>query len=311
MLDIHALRVFIEAAKTENFTEAGRRLNLTQPAVSMQIRSLETYLDTQLFEREGRSIRLTSAGEILMPMAQQIMQMTISAEETMRTTNGKIAGELVIGCSTASGKYILPHVVARFQHLYPDVHVKINVVSRRAVMERVVSGEYDLGVTSMRMEDADIGYIPFFVDRMVLIAPSSHPWAKKKRIKPDELPEERFICREPEAACRLTVQHGLDQLGIDEASLDIIMEVGNPEALAMAVEHGIGVSFVSLLAAIPRLMLGRLSIIEVEGLELSNQIELMYSCSHPSTPIQTTFLSFIEQPANRSLIDLLADGRMV
>jgi len=311
MLDIHALRVFLEAARTENFTEAGRALNLTQPAVSMQIRSLENYLQVELFEREGRNIRLTKAGHALIPMARQIVQLAISTEETIRAANGRVAGRLTIGCSTASGKYILPHVVARFQQLFPDVRVTIPVVPREQVTEGVCSGSYDLGVVSQRVPGINATYIPFFTDRLVLIAPISHRWARKGRIQPEELFTERFICREPTAPCRMRTREALAALGVDASQLNVIMEIGNPEALAMAVEHGIGVSFVSLLAANPRLMLGRRAIVEVEGLDLYNEVELMCAASRPASPVQTQFLEFVEQPQNRMIIDMLAEGRLV
>lgn len=311
MLDIHALRVFLEAARTENFTEAGRSLSLTQPAVSMQIRSLENYLQVELFERDGRNIRLTKAGQSLIPMAQQIVQLAISTEENMRSANGRVVGNLTIGCSTASGKYILPHVVARFQKLFPDVRVTIPVVPRERVVEGVLAGTYDLGVVSQRPPGVSANYFPFFTDRLVLIAPVSHKWARKSRIKPEELLAERFICREPSASCRVLTREGLAGLGIDASQLNVVMEVGNPEALAMAVEHGIGVSFVSLLAANPRLMLGRLAIVEVEGLELENQVELMCSGSRPASTVQTHFLDFVEQPQNRLIVNMLAEGRLV
>lgn len=311
MLDIHALQVFLEAARTENFTEAGRSLSLTQPAVSMQIRSLENYLQTTLFERDGRSIRLTKAGQALIPMAQQIVQLAISAEENIRAANGKVIGNLAIGCSTASGKYLLPQVLASFQRLYPEVKVSIPVVSRAQVLERVASGEYDLGVTSMRVTGPDVGYAPFFTDRLALVVPASHPWARRGVIQPHELPGERFICREPESACRIAVNRELAALGVEEDRLNVMMEVGSPEALAMAVEQGIGVSFISLLAATPRLTLGRLALVEVEGLAVSTTVEFVYACSRPASPVRLKFFDFVSQPQNRSLIDMLAEGRVL
>jgi DNA-binding transcriptional LysR family regulator len=311
MLDNHALRVFLEAARTENFTEAGRLLNLTQPAVSMQIRSLENYLQVDLFEREGRSIRLTKAGQALVPLAQQIVQMAVAAEETIRSVNGRVAGNLTIGCSTASGKYILPRLVARFRSLYPQVRVTIPVVTPEAVLEGVSSGVYDLGVVSEAAAEVDLGTADFFTDRLVLIVPAGHQWTPYESIEPEALLAEQFICREPEAPCRMIIDRGLSSVGLNPEDLNIVMEVGNQEALAMAVEHGIGVSFVSLLAASPRLALGRLAIVNVCGLELSNPVQLVYATSRPASPVRTKFLEFVEQPQNRTMVNMLADGRMV
>ncbi len=311
MLDIHALRIFLEAARTENFTEAGRNLNLTQPAVSAQIKTLEDYLQVKLFERDGRTVRLTKSGETLMPMAQQLIHMAISAEETIRASEGKVVGNLVIGCSAAAAKYVLPHLVMRFQRLYPNVHVSIPVVSRQFLMEKIAQAEYDLGVVSVREPDYDMSYSDFFLDRLVLIAPSSHPWARQGTIKPHQMLEEYFICREPESGCRATVAEGLAKVGLSIDQLHHVMEIGNAEALAMAVEHGIGMSFVSQPVAVSRLPLGRLAIIQVEGLELISPVEFVYSRSRPASPAQIKFLEFANHAQNRLLVQMLAEGRVI
>jgi DNA-binding transcriptional LysR family regulator len=311
MLDIHALQVFLEAAKTENFTKAGQVLNLSQPAVSMQIRSLESYLQVELFERNGRNIQLTKSGQALAPMAEQIVQMAFGIEESIRASQGKVVGNLVIGCSSASARYILPHLVARFQRLYPDVRVSIPVISRTEMVDRVIGGEYDLGVSSMRAGDHEVSYTEFFTDHLALIAPTSHSWTRRGSVEAHELLDERFICREPDSACRAAVTEGLGQLGVDINQMHMVMEIGNPEALAMAVEHGIGVSFVSLLAAMPRLGLGRLAIVNVEGLDLRHPVELVQSTSRPASPVQIKFLEFVKHPQNRPLIDMLSKGRMI
>jgi DNA-binding transcriptional LysR family regulator len=311
MLDIYALRVFLEAAKTENFTKAGHTLSLSQPAVSMQIRSLESYLDVELFARDGRNIRLTKSGQALVPMAEQLLQMTLNVEESIRSADGKVVGNLVIGCCAASGKYILPQLVARFQRLYPGVYVSIPVVSREEVMERVVAGEFDLGVTSKRLPDYDLDYEDFFTDHLSLIAPASHTWARSERVTAQDLLTERFICREATSACRAVVAEGLARLGVSIEQLQMVMEIGTPEALAMAVELGIGVSFVSMLAAMPRLALGRLVTVDVEGLELRIPVEFVQNSRRPASRVQMKFLEFANHPQNRPLVDMLAQGRMV
>lgn len=310
MLDNYALQVFLEAARTENFTKAGQALNLSQSAVSLQIRSLEDYLQVTLFERNGRNVRLTKAGQALIPMAEQLVQMAVGVEESIRATGGKVVGNLTVGSSTASAKYVLPHLMARFQRLYPAVHVTIPVVSRAEMMEHVIAGDYDLGVTSLRVPGHDLHYTEFFTDRLELITSASHPWARRGSVEARELLDERFICREPESACRVTVDEGLSRLGVDVNQLDAVMEVGNPEALAMAVEHGIGISFVSVLAAMPRVALGRLAIVKVEGLTLHSPVEFVHNPSRPASLAQTKFLEFANHPQNRPLIDLLAEGRM-
>lgn len=311
MLDIHGLRVFLEAARTENFTEAAQVLNITQPAVSMQIRSLEEYLQVSLFERSGRHIQLTRAGQALIPLAQQVIQVAINAEEAVRASQGKVIGDLVIGCSTASGKYILPHLLARFKRTYPDVRISIMVVNRRDAMDGVCSGSYDLADTDLRLSEYDVEYLDFFTDHLSLIVPVSHPWSRRDSIRPDELFTEQFICREPEAACRKIVGEALARLGLDMNNLQIVMEIGSAEAQAMAVEHGMGVAFVSLAPAMPRVALGRLATVRVEGMELLSPIEFVRCPGRPSSAVRTRFLEFVNNPQTRSQIEMLTKGLVV
>jgi DNA-binding transcriptional LysR family regulator len=122
---------------------------------------------------------------------------------------------------------------------------------------------------------------------------------------------ERFVCREADSACRKAVSEELERLGMSIEQLNAVMEVGNSEALAMAVEHGIGVSFLSLLAAMPRLALGRLAIVKVEGMDLRVPVEFVHSGTRAASPVQIKFLEFVNHPQNRPLVEMLAEGRVV
>ena len=310
-MDLHSLRVFLEAARALNFTEAGRTLGLSQPAVSMQIRSLEDYLGVTLFERSPKGISLTRAGAGLVPRAERIISMVIDTEESIHAATTEVSGELVIGCSATSAKYLVPHIVARFRELYPDVQVSIPVITRGEMMEYVDSGALDIGVSSMRVPDYDVNYQHFFDDHFVLVAPASHPWAHRENVEAHELFGEQFICREPESACRFVVGSGLAPLGLDMADLEIVMQIGSAEALAMAVEHGIGLAFVSVLAAMPRIALGRLAAINVAGVDLVNPVEIVTSNQRAASPAQTRFLEFVNQPQNRTMLQKMAEGGMV
>ncbi len=135
MLDVYELNIFLTAAETENFSKAARQLNLTQPAVSMQIRSLEKKLNVSLFHRTGRSLTLTERGKALMPLARDMINRAIRVEEEIESLKGEVIGHLKLGCSTATGKYILPHLVARFRRCHPKVQISIHNHSRDRVLD--------------------------------------------------------------------------------------------------------------------------------------------------------------------------------
>lgn len=308
MLDVHALQVFYEAARTGSFTAAARVLSITQPAVSMQIKTLEDYLQVELFSRNGRSIRLTKAGEALVPMAQQIIDLTIQTEHTIRTANSEVVGNLVIGCSVPSANQVLIHVAARFQKLYPNVRISVPSVSRQELDEKLIGGIYDFGVMNVINRCENMGCQPFFDDQIVLIAPPSHPFAKRRTIKPQDLLAERFVCHNRGSACRYAVGDALEPYNIDVSQLDVVMELGSPNAILAAVEHGIGLSFMSLLDVSSLLAQGRISIIDVQGIHLSTSVQIGYSEHHLSSLVQLKFKGFIEHPQTVAQIQLLTQG---
>ncbi|GAB4478892.1 MAG: LysR family transcriptional regulator [Anaerolineae bacterium] len=310
MLDNHALRVFLEAARTENFTEAARILNLSQPAVSMQIKSLEDYLQVRLFEREGRRIRLTKVGQELLPMAREIVALSVSAEETIRASTGKVVGNLTIGCGAPAAKYILPHLVSRFQRTYPNVRVNIPMVAEEEVAEGLMRGTYDLGVC-YSPEINGLVYTDFFIDHLALVVPTTHPWAQKGVIEPAQLFDEHFICHSQDSPCRRAVGESMARLGLDMGHLQLVMEIDSPEALAMSVEYGIGLSFVSIVTVAPRLPLGRLAIVRVEGMQVSMPVYLAHYPARPASPVQARFTEFMQHPQTRALIAAHAQGHMV
>ena len=112
MLDAHQLNVFLIASETLNFTETGKRLHMTQPTVSQHIQALENHFDSKLFHRNGRHLELTDAGKILVPLARDLIKVSVHIDETMESLKGDIYGHLLVGCSTTPGKYVLPHLLA-------------------------------------------------------------------------------------------------------------------------------------------------------------------------------------------------------
>ena len=309
MLDVYALKVFLEAAKIGSFTDAAEALNVTQPAVSHHIKSLEDFLQVPLFERVGRRVQLTQAGQSLVPLAQQAVHLVMGIEDTMRNPEGKVEGDLTIGCSEPSVHYLLPHLMARFKRIYPDVSISISVVSQEALLQKIVHGECDLGIAGTRyLRECNLHSIELYQDQFVLVAPTDHLWAQRQVISPSELASEPFVCCEAHSTCRRAVGSALAKLGFDIGQMRVVMETGSPEGQAMAVEHGIGMSFMPLVAAIQRLPMGRLAIIQVDGIMCKNAVYLVYSTARAPSPVQEQFVKFLNIPQTQLMIDTLAQG---
>jgi len=294
MLNLDSLKVFLAVAEHGSFSEAGRQLHLSQPAVSQIMQGLERQLGAQLFVRQGRTAQLTEGGQMLVPMARELLTSAQRVEQTMLSIQGEVIGEMSIGCSTASGKYLLPGLIARFRKQYPQVRLNVLVTSRESVMNKLLSGEVALGVSSKLIEHSDLEYQDFFRDDIILIAPANHRWAQYRKIYADDLLDEPMILREEMAGTREVLMDGLQKRDISPDMLTVAMVLGNAEAIEMAVEEELGVAFVSRLAASRGLELGRVVEVEVEGMQLSRNIYLVRNRKQPFTRAQTEFWKFIK-----------------
>ncbi len=294
MLSMDSLRVFVVAAEMENFSRAAKRLNMSQPAVSQHIQSLESQLGIKLFERHGRRIRLSAEGETLLPLARDLLRASKHMEEIASNLSGQVVGHLYVGCSTTSGKYVLPRLLARYREQYPLVKGEVKVGRRDQVIEWLQSGEVDVAISSEQIHRSGIHYRRFFEDEIVLIVPITHPWAQQESIAPTDLYGERFVMREVTSGTYLALKEALDQVGVDVEQLERVLTLWNSEAIIMAVEEGIGLGFVPRVAAERCAALGRVKIIQLEGLAMKRWLYLAYNSSRPKTPALHAFCEFME-----------------
>jgi DNA-binding transcriptional LysR family regulator len=301
MLSLHDLNVFVEAAHARNFSVAARRLYLSQPAVSLHVGHLEKQLGLELFHRKGRSIELSEAGRILLPLAQACLRDAKNIEETMGGLKGRLVGELNIACSTTVGKYILPRLVAGFRRQYPEVRVAINVMSRRSAVDALLEGRAATAVISAKLSHAELVYQPFLRDRIVLIVPPDHPWADGRSICPEELLGQPFIMREASAAAHEMLLESLAQRQLDPEQLNVVLTLSNDEAIEMSVEAGLGAAFVSRLAASHGLALARVVEVPVQGMGFSREIYIVRHQRHPTTPLQRAFWEYAFNPENDTI----------
>ncbi len=295
MLDVHSLNVFLASAETLNFTRAAKQLHMTQPSVSQHIQSLERHFELPLFIRNGRNIELTDAGMALLPLAREAVSLSVNIDETMESLKGYIYGHLVVGCSTTPGKYILPNLLARFHRIYPRVRVTCRVSPQADALRDLVDGNVHFALFSLEHEGyADVEAISFLCDPIVLIAPLDHPWATRGEIEPNELLEADFIMRETESGTFSALRDALAKYNISTGDLNILITLGNAEAIALAVQEGIGVGFISQMV-IDRLCKGTVAEVRVRGLNICREISIGRNQRRQATAAQTAFWSFLTQ----------------
>lgn len=305
MIDLERLRVFIFAAESLSFSEAAKRMHLTQPTVSHHVKALEQSMGVELFDRSGKGVRLTEAGRLLLPWAHKLVRQAIEVQDLMASFDEGIAGQLRIACSTTAGKYILPQLAARFCQRYANIHVSILACRPQHVVPRLLQKDANLAVvSSYNLCGDELECQEFFRDAITLIVPRGHPWALRHQIEPADLLEERIIMRERTSGTRRVLQTELAKHDITEDHLNTFLELGNAEAIVRTVQAGFGVSFVSNLAADWALELGRVVAVPVTGLQLQRAIYMVRPKLDNPHRAQEVFWDFVHSPSNADLLRL-------
>jgi DNA-binding transcriptional LysR family regulator len=304
VVEYSRIEAFLFAAESSSFSEAAKRLHLTQPTISHHIQMLERELGVTLFERSSSGHHLTEAGQLLLPWARRLMRETMQMQEMMSSIQENIVGHLRIACSTTSGKYLLPQLAARFHLRHPGVKITILSCTQEYVVRRLLEKEAQLGVLSREVDSESVESQEFFEDHIILIAPASLSRDMRQTFTPASLLEMPFIIREPTSGTRRVMLAELAKHDIALDDLDIFLEVGNAEAIVETVAAGFGASFVSRLAAARALELGKVIEIPVADLDLRRKIYMVRQVIETRNHPEEVFWGFIHDPSNADLLRL-------
>jgi len=294
-MDTRQLAAFCAVVERRSFSQAAERLGVTQPAVSLQIRALEKRLGTQLLDRSGRRVEPTEAGQRLYQSARRMLALEEQlVSDVVSTSEGDLAGDLVLGASTGPAAIVVPVLLGEFHREYPDVHVVLTVSDTHTIVERVAARELELGIVGASRRHRGVRFEPFFSDQVILVCPPGHRFAGRT-VTLDELREETLILMQEGAGVRQIVEDALRKRGVRLRDLDVRLELGLQESVRRAVEAGFGVTFISRTAVEPELADGRLVEARVEGLEATREISLASATGRARTRVADTFLDFARQ----------------
>ncbi len=239
------LQVFHTVARLLSFTKAAEALHMTQPAVTFQIRQLEDYFNTRLFDRTHNRISLTAAGERVFEYADRIIALYREMDNQVRELTGDVSGVLIIGASTTIAEYLLPSLLGEFKRQYPAVNIRLRVSNSEGVVQMVENNVADVGIVESPIASKRLAVEVLWHDQLMFICPPGHPLAKKPTVRPKEVLDLAFVSREEGSGTREFIREYLARNGVQYQDLNISMEVGSPEAIKGAVESGFGVSVVS------------------------------------------------------------------
>ena len=260
--DLHRLRIFVAVARAGSFTRAAAQLHMAQPTVSQQIGALEDAVGAPLIERGPRRLRLTPAGEALLPYATRLALLADEALQATRTAAGVAAHTLRLGVGQTLATYLLPELLCRYRERAPHCHTRIVTGNSAALLEQVAEGSIEIALVGSPAAHPDVVVTPFMQDRLVVIVAPHDIWASREAVDLDELRDRPLLTREPGSALHATVER---LLGSATLAGDTVIMLGETEAIKRSVEVGLGVALIQAIAVQREVALGRLRALALRG----------------------------------------------
>ena len=300
-MDLHALEVFCRIVELRSFSRAAEAVFLTQPTVSGHIKTLEAELELRLFDRAGKSVTPTQAGEILYGYARRLLALRAEAQRAINEHKGGLKGHLTIGGSNIPGAYILPPLVSAFKRRHPDVTISLHISGSRDIVRGVIDGTFEVGMVGARFEEGRIHYEPFAEDELILAVPASHPWAGRSTVRLTELAGQPFIMRERGSGTRKVMEQALADHTMDPGRLPVALEVTGNEAVRQALRAGAGIAIISRRAIEEDIRHKILVALRIRGVRLLRDFFLVTHKSRRRSPLSQAFLTFLEDSASGDL----------
>ena len=286
---LQQLKLFEAVARHANFTRAAEELHLTQPAVSIQIKRLESQAGLPLFEQVGKKIFPTAAGKAIYQASIDILARAAELQSTIETLKGEVKGPLQLSMVTTT-KYFMPHLLGAFLQNYPEVEPRLKFTNRARIIERLLNNEDDFVVMGQIPNETQLQTYPFLDNILGVVAPPDHPLAGKKKITLKTLARERFLEREEGSSTRLV----FDQMLAEEnLHIEPYIELGSSEAIKQGVMAGLGLAVLSLHSVQLEQQAGRLAVLDVVGFPLVRRWYAVHLKGKQLSLVARTFLDFI------------------
>ena len=289
-MNFEQLRSFHAVARERGFSRAAEALYLSQSTISMQVAALEKELGVKLFQRLGRRVVLTDAGEVMLGYAFRILSLIDASRGAMMEFKGLSRGDLRVGASLTIGNYLIPKVLGDFRRRHPGVRVVLEIAPTERIAAATLAGNLDVGLVEAEVDDPDLNTSSFFADELVLIVAPHHPWAQREAVGVAELAMEPFIDREPGSGTREIVRQRLAERSV---SIRPALEMGSPEAIKSAVRAGLGVAIVSRLTVELEVRNGLLIEVPLEGFYTTRRFLILQHRAMNASPSLKAFLEVL------------------
>ena len=285
-MDIQNIRAFLMVAETGSFSRAAEKLFITQPAISKRISTLEFSLDCQLFDRLGKNIRLTQAGEALIPGYQNILAEMDESKRIISALRSSVSGHLKFGTSHHIGLHRLPPVLRQYSHHYPDVELDIQFMDSEQAAALILKGDIELALITLPDKiEKPLMTIPVWSDPMQCVVAKDHPLAKLKTVNRQQLAEHGVLIQSHSTHTRNIIDDALKL----PADIKIIMESNYLETIKAMIQNGLG------WGVLPESMIDNtLHRLKVKGVKMERYLGVLHHASRTlSSPASALLKSLI------------------
>jgi DNA-binding transcriptional LysR family regulator len=290
-MNLDQIRNFYEVAVNKSFTLAAEKLYRTQPAISTQVRILEEELGEKLFDRLGKRVCLTQAGEILLPYAERLLSLHDEAKLAITELNATPKGKILIGANEATCIYILPQIFALFKREYPEVQISIYRNFSKKVVDKILENQLDFGFVTLPVANRDLNVLPIAEDELWLVTSPAHPLASRNAVNLNELISHPIIFHKAGTTRERLMKH----FGKLWEKLNISMELASIETIKKFVSIGMGVSIVPKRYALHESEQGTLRLIRIKNLRMIRKLGLIYRKNRYLSRASKAFLEVVEE----------------
>ncbi len=292
-MQIETFKIFSDLAETGSFSKAAKTNQITQSAVSQQIRALENRFGVTLIERGPRSFALTQEGEAFLSAAKEILDVYNHLGDRLLELQNLVAGDLKIAVIYSIGLHELPPYLKAFRAKHPNVEVRVEYRRSWEIYGLVLSGEADIGLVSYPAKRQGLLCEPFLTDRLILICHPNHRLARRESIELREIDGEKFIAFEPDLPTRKVLDKHFRSEGI---TLVPAIEFDNIETVKRAVEIENGISIVPENTVNQEVSNGALAAVEISQPEMWRPLGIVFKRNRARSPAQKEFIAMLKKP---------------
>lgn len=277
---LQQLRILKAITTEKNFTKAAEILYLSQPSLSKQLKILEKSLGIVLLNRESNKISLTENGKVFLEYSERILALCEESCRALVDLKNGDRGYLIIGASQTIGTYFMPRMLTLFAQNYPQINLKVYVNSTKLIVKSILSQEIDIAVVGGEISDdlkKNLNIEQFVYDELNLVVSRSHPFAKRKKIKKEDLYYLDFITLNSNSSIKKFIDNKLIQNKIEANQLNTILQLNSIEGIKTAVSLGLGAAFLSSSAIEKEVKLKMIKILKIENIKIMRKLSILSS----------------------------------